>query len=306
LLYPELMAFIPRDSVVIYASRYADAVEAILDKNGDEEALIQSSMYNYQLHERERNKAETKSARLKIIVLFFVIAVLILGFAVCIVIYRNRMQLIRLRNSIKIIKELRQRRFSDSNILENVIRETVNPVSLTSDVTSDSNEVKVDSSDDSKLNLSLTTRSIDDEKELLRLRLREELDALYREGGKRDELSPIIAKSDAYDMLQGYISQEKFISEKSDLWEDLELTILQASPDFNYRLELLSGKSKLNKESINYHLALLIKCGVTPTQLKFLLGREKGTISYRRKMLCKRLFNDKESPEYVDFVIYLL
>ena len=303
LLYPGLISFIPDDSVAVYASRYADAIEDFLDKNGDEAALIQSSMYNYQLHERERNNAEIKSANLKIIVLYCVIAVIVLVIAVFFVIYRNRMQLIRLRNAINIIKELRKRRFLDSNIHEKHIEEPKDAFRPSQVESLDSNEEKHELQDEEQLTL---IRNIDDEKEILRLRLREELDALYRDRNKREELSPIIAKSDAYDKLQDYISHEKFIPEKSDLWETLELTILQASPYFNYRLELLSGKSKLNKESLNYHLALLIKCGVTPTQMKFLLGREKGTISYRRKMLCKRLFNDIESPEYVDFVIYLI
>ena len=75
------------------------------------------------------------------------------------------------------------------------------------------------------------------------------------------------------------------------------------SPNFKSNLHLLTG-GKLSVQ--DYRLALLIKCGVTPTQLISLLGRTKGTISYRRETLCYRVFEEKLGSKVIDGIIRLL
>ena len=53
-------------------------------------------------------------------------------------------------------------------------------------------------------------------------------------------------------------------------------------------------------------IIILIKCGVTPTQMIRLLSREKGTISYWRRIMSGKLMGTAIKTESLDRVIYLL
>ncbi len=65
---------------------------------------------------------------------------------------------------------------------------------------------------------------------------------------------------------------------------------------------LADGKLKYNE----INLALLIKCGFSPTQSAILFGRTKGTLTYRREILCKKLLGKKLGTKDMDCVIRML
>lgn len=93
------------------------------------------------------------------------------------------------------------------------------------------------------------------------------------------------------------------IPDTSPLWGELHSAILAASPNFDRRLQLLSpGKIKTDA----YRIMLLIKCGVTPTQLSFLIVRAKGTLSTRRRILGLKFTDNEISPTMFDNLIYAL
>ena len=143
----------------------------------------------------------------------------------------------------------------------------------------------------------------EDSTEDLRIRLRNELLSIYNSGKKYSGVSTGILQSEAYLSLQAFISEDKVIPEQSPLWKKLEIAVIDSSPNFKSNLHLLTG-GKLSAQ--DYRLALLIKCGVTPTQLISLLGRTKGTISYRRETLCYRVFEEKLGSKVIDGIIRLL
>ncbi len=55
-----------------------------------------------------------------------------------------------------------------------------------------------------------------------------------------------------------------------------------------------------------FHLALLIKCGITPTKIATLVGRTKATIAYRRETLGFKFFDQKLGLSAIDDIIRLL
>lgn len=87
------------------------------------------------------------------------------------------------------------------------------------------------------------------------------------------------------------------------MWYDIETMVLEASPLFKKNLLML-----LRGHLVSYDLptALLIKAGVTPSQMAVLLNREKGTISSRRQSLCLRIFDQKLGTKIIDGIIRLL
>ena len=101
-----------------------------------------------------------------------------------------------------------------------------------------------------------------------------------------------ILESDAYASVMEYLEAEKKILDSSHLWKDLERIVYVAYPLLKNRLMLLASPS-LKRQDLQ--IILLIKCGITPTQLTILLGKAKGTISSRRTAISERLFNQKLS-----------
>lgn len=273
LLSPKIRQYIPGDSIDKYITGFWNEMVDYLNRNGKQEALIQNSFYNYQVHERERDKAEKGKAVLQkwIVGILFLVLVLMIG----ILYLRNRdaRSQLQLREALDNIKDLRRSLDSKQN------KEAQAPSDISeSDLTDGS--------------------SVD-----LRERLKRELMELQANSNSQPGIASSLLLSKAYATLQDFISEEKVIVESSGLWSELEDAVVATSPDFKYRLQLLIGG---NLKASDYHMALLIKCGVTPTQMTKLVGKAKGTISYRREALCIKIFGEKKGVKIVDDVIRLL
>lgn len=112
-----------------------------------------------------------------------------------------------------------------------------------------------------------------------------------------------IVASEAYEELQQNIRDGAIIGEANPLWNELEKTVLQVCPKFKSNFYLLAGGSL--KQS-DFQLALLVKCGVNPANMASLVGRSKSTITFRRKELGKRLFEQDLDAISVDRLICLI
>ena len=137
----------------------------------------------------------------------------------------------------------------------------------------------------------------------LRERLRSKLLSLYNNSQHQTTLSPQLLQSAAYGKLQAVINKGTELKEDDELWNELEAAVLECSPNFRTNLQLLVG-GKLT--SYDLHTSILIKCGVSPTQMTVLLNRTKGTIVSRRESLCIRIFDQKLGVKVIDEIIRLL
>jgi tetratricopeptide (TPR) repeat protein len=137
----------------------------------------------------------------------------------------------------------------------------------------------------------------------LRNKLRRELKSIIDANTKVPVPHPDIVKSEAYKKLQVHITNSTPIPTSDNLWAELEQVVNEVSKDFRYHLELLTnGNIKIDELQI----ALLIKCGVTPTQMTHLFSRVKGTISYRREVLCYKIYDQKLGAKAADDIIRVL
>ena len=132
-----------------------------------------------------------------------------------------------------------------------------------------------------------------------RERLKQELLALLNERTVFS-VSPVILQSAAYGVLQERITRGQVIREKDPLWEDLEQAVSEASPRFKSDLQLLT-RGRLTE--LDYQTALLIKCGVLPSQMTILFSRSKGCITSRRISLGAKIFDEKRSVKTLDGLI---
>lgn len=99
--------------------------------------------------------------------------------------------------------------------------------------------------------------------------------------------------------LKDMIAANQPLASTPTLWNDLEEAIVSVAPDFKPSIVLLLGNPSVN----DYHTALLIKAGFTPTEIATLLCRSKGTISSNRQRMCERIFKRKINNTLFDNII---
>lgn len=294
LLSPELRKYSSSDSLLSYSLTYSGVLEEYLGMHDAQQATMQTSLYNYQTHERERNKAE-ESKRIYMSAAYGAIF-FVLILCVIILYLRNR----NIKTYLKYRKAL-----DDISLLKKAIAEEIDagkekkaPIQAIHIETKTQPE-EINSDDD----LVVQITKEDMEKNVLRERLKEELLTLQKAGKAKKEVPESILSSYAYNGLIRYLKAEKRIPDSDELWNDLEEEVLNVSPKFKSGLYLLTG-DRLKTDA--YHMALLIKCGMTPTDLTVLVGRSKGAVSSRRGYICEMIFGQKLGTKVMDDIIRLL
>lgn len=268
ILSPKLRIFVHPDSLDGYFTDYRSSLLKFLESSTSRLAVNQQSLYNYTLHEREREKAERSNQRLKHWVIGFIILILVLAVIVLYFRTQNQRHIIELREALDSVERLRRSLPATSPSLP-----------------------------DSAASLPEVTESE------LRRRLKSELLALYQSGTEKWSVPALILSSQPYQKLQGYLNVARSLSDDDPLWEELEAIVLQSSPQFKTNLNLLTTG---HLTSHDLHTALLIKCGMQPTQMAVLLGRSKSTIATRRETLCIKIFDEKLGTKAIDSIIRLM
>lgn len=137
----------------------------------------------------------------------------------------------------------------------------------------------------------------------LREEINKKLAAITEKSQSQRTLGDGILESPAYITLQERIVEKKIIGDEDELWIELEKLIEKEYPDFLTRLHnLTEGKMKLRTRKV----ALLARLGVNATAMKYIFGKEKGTISYWRKDLVSALIGSETSSKKLDDIIFLL
>ena len=108
LLDKKLSRFVPSDSVYSYVREYRRLMEESLNQNHNQEALLQNTRYNYNLHDRERQKAEDNQKKLEHIIVLIVVVSLILLIIIFYLKNRSQYHLLQLREALDNLNELRQ------------------------------------------------------------------------------------------------------------------------------------------------------------------------------------------------------
>lgn len=112
-----------------------------------------------------------------------------------------------------------------------------------------------------------------------------------------------ISSSEAYGKIREMVKKEKVITPSSKLWDELKKVVDDVSPEFHTHLAFLT-KSALKEDYL--HLALIIKCGFSPSDACILFGKSKSAITYWRKSLLFQMFNDTLDVKLLDGIIQRL
>lgn len=278
--------FVSTDSLRRYMNDYHSLVSSRFSSNTAELAIIQQSMYNYNKHVKEKEKAE-KDRRI-----FFAFAMLLIAVSSvlgCIILFirnRNKANIIKLQQALSNLKLLRAE-LEKSN--------SIKPIGLPADESGREHGEKKISAD--------TTLMTNPTGEDLRKCLRAELMKIYNQGSDRIETDSEIVASDIYQQFIDIAHKGDMVVDSSPLWDELERVVLKCCPSFRKNLLLLASG---NLSVAEIHTALLIKCGFRPIDMTRILGKSNGAIISRRDSLSLKVLDTKTSAKIITGIIKLL
>lgn len=268
ILSPKLRGYLSQDSLDKYISNYRGLLENYLNHNEHQLAITQQARYNYELHEKARVKAETRQ---KLMTIWLIATVI--GFIVVVALV-----VLYLKNRAK------DRIIQLQVALDNLSKQ------------------EGDLPHTNPTQMMLTPLNHPNEQDL-RERLRKSLLEIVEKHEGDVNVSSLITNSDAYGKLQEMIRTGSILRDKDNLWKELEDVVLSSSPDFKKNLNLLT-EGKLKR--VGYCTALLIKCGVRPSEMLSLFNITNGAIISRRENLSIKMFDKKIGVRYIDNVIRTL
>ncbi len=221
--------------------------------------LLWNSLYNYQIHEREKNIALESRRQLISWLVVTIFIVLIIAIVFLSHRIKTRHTIIRLHDTISKLEAIQQKKENPAQ-----------PISV-----------------------------LPSSRESLRERLKQKINQLDS-ATSTEPLPSDFVDSDSFKTLLKYVGEKKYIADSDPLWGELYELILQNYPLFETNLHLLIGD---NIKPHELQTIILIKCGITPTQMTFLLGKAKGSISSRRVSLSTRILGEKTNQKFVDILI---
>ena len=290
LLTPPLRQYSDTATIWNYLNLYLYLKEQSFNSNEAELAMMQQSLYNYDLAQRERLKAESGIRKLRVglviagfVILFTLVAILVLKL-------RNQKAMLKLHAAIDYINLLRARESADKITLPETWEENREE------------DAPEKASGDTVNKAETEPQGFFINQEILREKLRQELNDLYEKTSswKPDER---IRNSPVYEEIAEAASQNRGIAGNDRVWSELEKIVSIVSPNFRQHLKLLTGRKISNLE---YQTAMLLKGGFNPTEISIVTGRSKGAISYRREKLSTKIFGTKADYKKIDGIIRLL
>ena len=272
LLKPEIQQLIPIDTLLFYYKDYNNVVEEYFNRHDSQQVLMQTSMYNYELHERESQRAKESRQLMFNCLLVSVIVILILSIAVLYSRFREKSRMVEIRDAQLYIEELKLQ----IDRLNSREKETEPPLQINTG-TFDSDEASLE-------------------------KMRKELISMAENDDLVDSMSDF-KTTEVYDVLSQKIEEDRVVIENKDLMKQVEGAILLKSPKFKSNLYTLS-RGKLTE--IEYKTCMLIKLGFKPTRLAVLIGLTKGSVSSRREGIGVKILGEKTPVATVDKIVKLL
>lgn len=143
----------------------------------------------------------------------------------------------------------------------------------------------------------------DEANTVLRQKLEEEQNKLHYlnkvaqiEMSQREQERDALIHSEVYCQIQEILNSNTNQNISVELWKQLEEEILTLYPDFNNQLSGISHH--------DYHVCLLIKAGITPTNISHLTNHSKEAITSTRRRLFEKTFGRKGTPaDWDNFIL---
>lgn len=264
-----------------YAQQYLDYRNSVEKQTKTEEMRRINAMYNYHLRERENNKLKAINEQNQRIIAWGIVGGVIVLFIVLLYL-KNRNHKHKLA-----IERLEQKERESTKRYTLFIEENNHKI----------DELEHQLSDVSMLNEELRNK-IEKQKAAL-ITANEVADYEIR---RRNKALERISGSSIYGKIQLALRDSSKVLSGND-WKELEAEVNKSYP--NFKEELMTLSYKLSEQE--YHVCLLLKLNITPSNIAILICRTKESVSSIRRRLYNKVFNDtKGKPDYWDRYIRTL
>lgn len=256
ILLEDLTDQIEPDSIVPYVKTYTEIMEGFVRKNTDEAALLQHTVYNYSVIEKERDKANQKNKTLRWMI-FGLVLTSVAFFILALFLYFSNKK--RKALSLALSKE-------NNNLNQALYK---------------NKSVNIKNSDSTTQNYNSPVENRD--------RLRQLIKDSINKFEPMPDIQKIITDSALYKEFLAMSKNNVAVPDKSPKWHELEKLVLSAYPDFLDRINILSLGKYTTTE---YHYILLTKCGFGPKATSVLMHIIPSGITYRKNKVLKILFEN--------------
>ena len=267
LLTPELKRYIPNDSMGRLLDEYKSTVDSYIDAHEGQQTAIQNSMYNYTLHERERDKAEReRTGMYRLLVL--VCALFALGL-ICFLVrmYLQKQKMVRMQRVLFCLMDIKTSHLLDCHC--------------------SSQGRNAGMKDEQPQKKEILLLPPPDSVGSMRKRLLDELKSIDMSLKDTPMAPPAYFRSGVSDRIQNILKNVRIINDTDPIWDDVEKVVLEESGNFKTNLMMLSdGKA----DETDYRIALLLRCGLGVSSIAALISKAKSTVSKRCRQLGKKLF----------------
>ena len=283
LLTPELKRYIPTDSMDRLLDEYKSTVDSYIDAHEGQQTAIQNSMYNYTLHERERDKAEReRNGVYRLLVLAS--ALFALGL-ICFLVrmYLQKQKMVRMQRVLFCLMDIKTSHLLDCHCSSQGRNAGMK------DVQPQKKEILLLPPPDSVGSM--------------RKRLLDELESINMSLKDMPVAPPAYFRLGVSDRIQHTLKNGRIINDTDPVWDDMEKVVLEESGNFKTNLMMLSdGKT----DQTGYRIALLLRCGLGVSNIASLMGKAKSTVSKRCRQLGKKLFCEELDTKSLVCLIRLL
>lgn len=270
---------------LLYLNQYMQSTDSILKITDTETIRHMTSLYNYQLREKENKQLKTRNEhKQKLIIYLLSIGLFMLTLSSAYLQY-NRRKRLQLSTQLEKLQQLKKEQYRKSAIF---IEE---------------NKRKIEELEQKLLKVNETNKALKDRlKEQIEMTLCVNKQAEI-ELARRKQAGVALLESEIYKHIQEQLRTAKTSKNllSSNNWKELEKAINETYEGFTENLHKLCV---LNEHE--YRICLLIKINTSPTDIAKLTTRSKEAITSTRRRLYEKVFCKEGHPKDWDEFIFSL
>lgn len=252
--------------------QYADSADSI---SRTEDALRAHTLYNFQNADMDESIFQNTSTRR---VICFAIIFLLCVFFIAKFSVRNLIGKRRQRDLLIQIETLRQIEKENYERSESYIRENKRKIEVLEQQLHGANDMNTE-----------LVRQLEKQKSDLMIAN----ENAEREQDKKQRADNALTKSDAWDIIEKRLEQGKMINESD--WETIDESVNGIVENFKLRLYSLYRLS-----AQEYRVCLLVRLGVSASEISSLIGRSASAVSLLRKRLYMKMFKKEGTQKDFD------
>lgn len=278
LLKPELRSSFGSETIDSLLPHYLSALDSRYSEHDMEATIMQNSLYNYSLHERRSAMLYKSRSRM----MMWLIIVLVICFVISLGLLLSRRIIIsknKLLSKAQVtIKALNRRMYDNAGGDSSALPPTPEPEIVKEE------------------DLSEATKEMDK-------LIYAEIESLKTRLMLEPELPAQGKDTAGYRKVIEALDNDRVLNPDDSIWETVRESVLSISPSFESTLRRLS-LNRLKREDLQ--LAYLLRLGISSARVADLIGRDKASVTYRRRRLCETAFHKKIEVARLDKILLLI